>query len=258
MWIGSPNLSTNGAYTEPTARDCDVTLLHKPNRAAWYLARLAAMSPAEVIWRAGRAAGFEPTSPLVGARPQWDGSPWRSTLLLALEPAGAELAADAERIAAGELDLWGHQVRVDPSRIDWHRDPLDSRALAAGSGSVDPKVIWELHRHQHLVPLAAAAALVDREDWAALCLAQLESWIETNPPRDGVGWSSGYETAHRPSLVGTGRPARRRSRTGAAARAHHGAPTSSKPDSSPYLRHVFRRRTTIGSWSCSGSWRSRC
>ena len=117
--------------------------------------------------------------------------------MLALEPARAELAADAERIAAGELDLWGHLVRVDPSRIDWHRDPLDSRALAAGSGSVDPKVIWELHRHQHLVPLAAAAALVDREDWAALCLAQLESWIEENPPREGVGWSSGYETAHR-------------------------------------------------------------
>ena len=104
---------------------------------------------------------------------------------------------DAERIAAGELDLWGHPVRLEPNRVDWQRDPLAGSALAAGSGSVDPKVIWELHRHQHLVPLAAAAAFEERADWAALCLAQLESWIEENPPRDGVGWSSGYETAHR-------------------------------------------------------------
>jgi uncharacterized heparinase superfamily protein len=179
------------------ARDRDVTLLHKPHRAAWYLARLAAMSPAEVVWRAGRVAGFEPASPLAGARPRWNGSPWRSTLLRALEPARAELMADAERIAAGEIDLWGHQVRFDPNRVEWQVDPLDGRALAAGSGPADRKAIWELHRHQHLVPLAAAAALVDRDDWAALCLAQLESWIEANPPRDGVGWSSGYETAHR-------------------------------------------------------------
>src|SRR5688572_24226529 len=125
MWIGSPNLPTGDAYTEPTARDCDVTLLHKPNRAAWYLARLAAMSPAEVVWRAGRAAGFEPASPLAGARPRWTGSPWRSTLLRALEPARLELTKNAERIAAGELDLWGHRVRLDPNRVDWQRDPLD-------------------------------------------------------------------------------------------------------------------------------------
>ena len=195
MWNATD--SRSGVPTLTDARDCDVTLLLKPQRAAWYLARLAAMSPAEVVWRARRAAGFEPTSPLAGARPRWSGSPWRSTLLQALEPARAELTVDAERIAAGELDLWGHQVRLDPHRVDWHRDPLDGRALAAGSGPVDRKVIWELHRHQHLVPLAAAAALVDREDWAALCLGQLESWIEANPPRDGVGWSSGYETAHR-------------------------------------------------------------
>jgi uncharacterized heparinase superfamily protein len=174
-----------------------VTLLHKPHRAAWYLARLAAMSPAEVVWRAGRAAGFEPASPLAGAQPSWNGLPWRSTLLRALEPAQAELTVDAERIAAGQLDLWGHPVQVDPNGVDWHRDPLHGRVLGGGSGPVDPKVIWELHRHQHLVPLAAAAALLDRRDWAVLCLEQLESWIEWNPPRNGVGWSSGYETAHR-------------------------------------------------------------
>jgi hypothetical protein len=196
MWNATTD-SRSGVPTLTNARDCDVTLLLKPQRAAWYLARLAAMSPAEVVWRARRAAGFEPASPLAGARPHWSGSPWRSTLLQALEPARAELTVDAERIAAGELDLWGHQVRLDPHRVDWQRDPLDGRALAAGSGPVDRKAIWELHRHQHLVPLAAAAALADREDWAALCLSQLESWIEANPPRDGVGWSSGYETAHR-------------------------------------------------------------
>ena len=153
------------------------------------------MSPAEVVWRAGRIAGFEPASPLAGARPRWNSSLWKASLQQALEPARRELTADAERIAAGELDLWGHEVRFDPNRIDWHRDPLGGQTSAAES--VDRKAIWELHRHQHLVPLAAGAALAARDDWAALCLAQLEGWIEANPPRTGVGWSSGYETAHR-------------------------------------------------------------
>lgn len=159
------------------------------------------MSPAELIWRAGRVVlpVRDSRSPLGDARLSWSGKRWHSALLRAIQPVAAELAAEGERIARGELDLWGHAIRVDPERIDWSHDPLGtdrpSGLLRAGRG--DRKPVWELHRHQHLVPLAAAAAVTGRKDWAELCLAQLESWIASNPPRRGPGWTSGYETSHR-------------------------------------------------------------
>jgi uncharacterized heparinase superfamily protein len=162
---------------------------------------MAAMSPAELIWRAGRVVlpGRDSGSPLGDARLSWSGKHWHSALLRAIQPVAAELAAEGERIARGELDLWGHVIQVHPERIDWSHDPLGtdrpSGLLRAGRG--DRKPVWELHRHQHLVPLAAAAAVTGRKDWAELCLAQLESWIASNPPRRGPGWTSGYETSHR-------------------------------------------------------------
>lgn len=159
------------------------------------------MSPAELVWRAGRVVfpGRDSRSPLGNARLSWNGGRWHSALLQAIQPVAGELAAEGERIAGGELDLWGHVIRVDPEQIDWSRDPLGkhrpSGRLLAGQG--DRKPVWELHRHQHLVSLAAAAAVTGREDWAELCLAQLESWIASNPPHRGPGWTSGYETSHR-------------------------------------------------------------
>jgi hypothetical protein len=162
---------------------------------------MAAMSPAELIWRAGRVVfpGRDSRSPLGNTRISWSGERWHSALLQAIQPIAAELVGEGERIARGELDLWGRAIRVDPEQIDWSQDPLGkdrpSRRLRAGQG--DRKPVWELHRHQHLVPLAAAAALTGREDWAEVCLAQLESWIASNPPRRGPGWTSGYETSHR-------------------------------------------------------------
>src|SRR5829696_3202673 len=162
---------------------------------------MAAMSPAELAWRAGRVVfpGRDSRSPLGHARLSWNGKRWHSALLEAIQPVAADLAAEGERIAGGELDLWGHVIRVDPEQIDWSRDPLggDRSSGRPRAGRGDLKPVWELHRHQHLVPLAAAAVVTGREDWAKLCFTQLESWIASNPPRRGPGWTSGYETSHR-------------------------------------------------------------
>jgi hypothetical protein len=84
----------------------------------------------------------------------------------------------------------------------WHRDPV-SGDLWPGSGTFafrilyrherrrgDVKFIWELNRLQLLQVLAAAGAF----DSAAEIL---ESWMQANPPFDGINWVSCIEAASR-------------------------------------------------------------
>jgi hypothetical protein len=156
----------------------------------WYLARLRAMSRPELAWRARSAVSLR-LRPLGGrprAAPSWTGA-WADGLRTLAETRRAGLVADAERVAGGELELWGRKVNVDPRRVPWDSDPLGATA--------DRKPPWELNRQQHLFPLAAGAALAEREDWARLCAEQLLDWIERRPRRT---WESGYEASHR--LVG--------------------------------------------------------
>jgi hypothetical protein len=134
---------------------------------------------------------------------KWDDPAWRELLRTVVAPRETETVDAAARIIRGELDLWGRDVRFDPAGIPWARDPLDgmlfSERLWRNSGR-DLKPIAELHRQQHLVPLAVGAAVAGRKDWGDACVTQLLGWIEDNPPSSGPGWSSGYEVAHR--LVG--------------------------------------------------------
>jgi hypothetical protein len=168
----------------------------------WYPRRLGAMSAREVVWRAasplrmiaGRHDRFPP--------PDW-AHPGLASLLRELASTYREsLLGDAERISAGELSFWGHPVEVDPAAPAWDTNPLGSAVTTARRErwQADPKPVWELHRQQHLFPLAAAASLGDRGDWGSLVGDQLLSWIDSCPPGTRPGWTSGYETAHR--LVG--------------------------------------------------------
>jgi uncharacterized heparinase superfamily protein len=113
--------------------------------------------------------------------------------------AGPQLVADAERIAAGALCFWGNEIAVDPARPPWQTDPLADRPPDRHADA-DLKPSLELHRQQHLAPLAAGAALAGREDWARLAIEQLLDWTRRCGPRDRIAWYSGYEAAHR--LVG--------------------------------------------------------
>jgi hypothetical protein len=170
----------------------------------WYVARTRAMSPREILWRSGEAV----KRPLLLARrtptrPRWDDSAWSDALRRLVARHGDACINDAERIAEGWLELWGHQIRIDLRDVDWFADPLDGVRLPTSSWrrwQRDPKPLWELHRQQHVVPLAAGAALAGREDWARLAVDHLLAWAAHNPPSRGPGWSSAYETAHR--LVG--------------------------------------------------------
>jgi Heparinase II/III-like protein/Heparinase II/III N-terminus len=170
--------------------------------ARWYVRRAMAMSPQELGWRA--TAPVRRLRPLRNpGRPGWTFPSWLSLLEQLVSEMSQEFAGAAERIAAGELQFWGRGVKIDPHHPDWYTDPIEGRSCPAGSWRtwpIDPKRIWELHRQQHLVPLAAGAFVDDNTGWTSTCIQQLVSWTTLCPPRRGPGWTSGYETAHR--LIG--------------------------------------------------------
>jgi len=57
----------------------------------------------------------------------------------------------------------------------------------------DPKIIHELNRHQHLPRLAKAYLLTGDERYSSEAVAQLNIWIDQNPPGRGINWQSSLE-----------------------------------------------------------------
>lgn len=90
----------------------------------------------------------------------------------------------------------------------WHLDPVTGRHWPADLYCFnvpyrhtpdfgDVKYVWEVNRLQYLQPIAALAALTSDAELAAYCAAEIASWIEHNPPFDGINWASGIELAQR-------------------------------------------------------------
>ncbi|MCG3203794.1 MAG: hypothetical protein KCHDKBKB_00466 [Elusimicrobia bacterium] len=61
----------------------------------------------------------------------------------------------------------------------------------------DIKVPWELSRCQHFAWLAQAQWLSQNDRYARVFVDQVNSWIESNPPKYGVNWRSSMEVALR-------------------------------------------------------------
>lgn len=114
---------------------------------------------------------------------------------------------EADRLCRHEITLLGYGPIELGATIDWHRDPVTGRTWerrywadyrpAQDSGGRDPKIIHELNRHQHLPRLAKAYLLTGDERYAAEAVAQLNSWIDQNPPGLGINWQSSLEIAIR-------------------------------------------------------------
>jgi hypothetical protein len=110
---------------------------------------------------------------------------------------------DAERLCRRQVQLLNFDpVQLGPN-IDWHRDPVTGRQwerifwsdyrLENDPLGRDAKIVLELNRHSHLPRLAKAYSLTGKERFAAEAVAQLESWIEQNPPGMGINWCSSLE-----------------------------------------------------------------
>jgi hypothetical protein len=101
---------------------------------------------------------------------------------------------DLEREPLGDPILWNYNYKHDrmspmvyAPRIDYR----DERRLG------DVKYIWELNRHQHLVPLAKAYHITGDERYASEVIAQLLSWIEQCPCMTGINWTTAEQAGLR-------------------------------------------------------------
>lgn len=134
----------------------------------------------------------------------------RISSLYAAHPERRQLLLDrADAVCAGRYRLMGYtDLRfVQNGLFNWHYDPVNGvsvrrkwwqRMLHTDTlGGADPKVIWELNRHQHLVTLAQAYCVSRDEKYRTEIVRQLQSWMDANPPKYGLNWTSSLELAFR-------------------------------------------------------------
>jgi Heparinase II/III-like protein/Heparinase II/III N-terminus len=117
------------------------------------------------------------------------------------------LVEAAEQPLLGRFDLLGYRALAFGKPLDWHADPVAGRrAPLRPASTIDPldgeaigdsKVIWELSRHQWLVRLGQAYRLTRDERFASAFSDHVTSWMEANPWKLGVNWSSSVEAAFR-------------------------------------------------------------
>lgn len=184
------------------------------SRLAWYLNRLLSMSVPEIVHRFQEQAKRKTGRGLAATS--------QNVSYVAFAPLAVDDAA-LKTIAATQATKWRAQVaaaqegnwaflgrewpRVPLDRV-WHFDPVSETDWPTSSYCYnigyrhektkgDIKYTWEVNRLQ-ILPMAAALWRSDGdEDARAFALRVMESWIDANPPFNGVNWSSGIELALR-------------------------------------------------------------
>jgi hypothetical protein len=135
-----------------------------------------------------------------------DWSPARLATSLAAVGAADRIVGEADEIRAHRVRVLGYGPRDLGHPIDWHRDPITGghwprcrwpRTTTGEALGLDPKLVWEPNRHQHLQTLAAGAALTGDAAYADAVAAHLAGWIEQNPTGVGVHWVESTEPAFR-------------------------------------------------------------
>jgi len=110
-------------------------------------------------------------------------------------------------LVCGSINLFGHHKVQLKQVLDWHVDPVSGVRVPQTYGKSinyrnaelvgNIKVVWELGRHHHLVPMAAAYALTGDERYLKPVTDQIETWVKQNPFAIGVHWCSALELALR-------------------------------------------------------------
>lgn len=118
-----------------------------------------------------------------------------------------DVTAQANAVSAGRFPLLGYDALDFGTPIDWSLDPVNGlRADSVHWSKVpyldpsqvgDHKIVWELNRHQYFVRLGQAYVLTGDKRWAELFVAHASAWMETNPPKIGINWTSSLEVAFR-------------------------------------------------------------
>jgi hypothetical protein len=119
----------------------------------------------------------------------------------------SSLRARADKLLGGQYDLLGHRDLAFGNPIDWWLEPLAGLRAPDHHWSMidfldparvgDHKLVWELGRHNALVTLGQAWYCTRDSRYADHCLALLTSWLDANPPKQGVHWTSSLELSFR-------------------------------------------------------------
>jgi len=123
------------------------------------------------------------------------------------EAVRSALVARADLFCDHVFDFLGSGPTSLGPEIDWSCDfksgyRWDERYMADLclvdlSDDADVKVPWELARHQHFVTLGQAYLLTGDEKYAREFVAQLNAWMDKNPPLLGVAWACAMDVALR-------------------------------------------------------------
>lgn len=189
---------------------------------AWYVRRLGAMSPREVLHRVD-----EQVKRSVSRRRRygWDAFPAGGPVLAVpgladklragmTGPLEAALHASVDALLDGRFSAHGVAwPRRDPADLFppdlWRLDPATGLHWPGQDAYCfdlayrherrlgDIKFVWDLNRLQFLQPLAAAVALSGDARAAAAIGQAVTSWATANPPFRGLAWNSGIELALR-------------------------------------------------------------
>ncbi len=118
-----------------------------------------------------------------------------------------QILEQADCIIAGRFNLLGFRNLSFGDPIDWHVEPVSGKSAPKQHWSrldyLDPeiigdkKIVWELNRHQYFVALGQAYWLSRDEKYAETFVTHLNSWMDRNPPKEGINWASSLEIAFR-------------------------------------------------------------
>jgi asparagine synthase (glutamine-hydrolysing) len=121
----------------------------------------------------------------------------------------SKLAFHATEATRGRILCFGKWMADFGRPIDWHRNPLNgsrwradahwSAALADETRVGDVKLNWEVGRFPQAYTMARCAAFFPEAapDLSAAFFSQVRSFLECNPPAQGIHWNSGQEIALR-------------------------------------------------------------
>lgn len=113
----------------------------------------------------------------------------------------------AEEVKKGVVALMGYGAIDAGSPPRWNQDPVTGRAIPRGHWSridyldrsvlEDYKLLWELNRHQYLLPGAMCWLMRGERSDFELVQSHLQSWLDENPREASVNWVSSLELAYR-------------------------------------------------------------
>ena len=187
------------------------------NRIIWLINRLRVMTIRELLFRMQRtllqtvergrvATGWQPL-PVADVGPRLALFGTDSGLVQAWRDSFGLNTDELNDYLAGRINFFGHDSLDVGIPVAWQRDPVTRieapRIFGKSINYRDDrlvgniKFIWELGRHQHLVPLAVAYAVTGDTRYRSAIAEQVDGWNEDNPYAIGIHWCSALEVSLR-------------------------------------------------------------